>query len=234
VNPKQLAGERAVEHVESGMVVGLGTGSTAYFAIRKLGERVRAGLSVRGVPTSEQSRAQAADEGIPLVGFDQVAQIDLTIDGADEVDPAFNLIKGGGGALLREKIVATASTREIVVADESKQVGRLGAFALPVETVPFGWQVTAKRLKAIGCRPSLRGAGADEPFVTDNGNYVIDCDFGRIDDPAGLEARIEDVCGVVACGLFTGLVDSVIVGYENGTVVELTEPRPLTLASRTH
>ena len=136
-NPKQLAGERATEYVENGMVVGLGTGSTAFYAIQKLGERVRQGLTIRGIPTSEQSRKQAKEEGIPLTDFSQITRIDLTIDGADEVDPAFHLTKGGGGALLREKIVASATRVQIIVADESKLKDRLGAFPLPVEVVPF-------------------------------------------------------------------------------------------------
>lgn len=226
MDPKQLAGERAVERVAAGMVVGLGTGSTAYFAIRKLGERVRGGLRVRGVPTSEQSRDQALEEGIPLVSLDDVDRVDLTIDGADEVDPAFNLTKGGGGALLREKIVASATVQEIIVVDESKLRPRLGDFPLPVEVVPFAAAHVSRRLEALGCTASLRQADG-RAFVTDNGNHICDCRFGRIDDPADLEARVESVCGVVTCGLFVGLAHRIVIGRSDGTVEEREQPQPL-------
>ncbi len=227
MDAKQQAGERAVDYVEDGMVLGLGTGSTAFFAIRKLGQRVRDGLSISGVPTSEQSRAQAEEEGIPLVGLEAVTGVDVTIDGADEIDPAFNLTKGGGGALLREKIVAAASNTEIIVADESKLKDRLGAFPLPVEIVRFAHGYTARRLEGLGCRATLRSDGQDT-FVTDNGNYILDCDFGRIDDPPHLESEMASICGVVACGLFVGLADRIVIGCKDGTVRELSEPTPLT------
>jgi ribose 5-phosphate isomerase A len=225
-NPKQVAGERASDNVEDGMVVGLGTGSTATFAIRKLGERVRQGLNIRGIPTSEQSHAQARDEGIPLIDFSEITRIDLTIDGADEVDPAFNLTKGGGGALLREKIVASASQTEIIVVDETKLKDRLGAFPLPVEVTPFGWQIARGHLEDLGCRALLR-MQEDAPFLTDNGNHILDCAFGRIDDPPALEAQITAICGVVECGLFTGLAHRIIIGKADGTCEERTEPQPL-------
>jgi ribose 5-phosphate isomerase A len=226
MNPKQLAGERAADYVEDGMILGLGTGSTAYFAIRKLGQRVRDGLKVSGIPTSEQSRAQAQEEGIPLVSFEQVDTVDLTIDGADEVDPAFNLTKGGGGALLREKIVASASAVEIIVIDQSKLRPHLGAFPLPVEVVPFASSRTSRQLEALGCNATLRRNGT-EAFLTDNGNYVYDCSFGSISAPAQLESNVESICGVVACGLFVGLADRIVVGLDDGTVRELEEPQPL-------
>jgi ribose 5-phosphate isomerase A len=206
------------------MVVGLGTGSTACFAIRKLGERVARGLSIRGVPTSRQSAELAETAGIPLTDLSAVDRIDLTIDGADEVDPAFCLIKGGGGALLREKIVASASQTEIVVVDASKVKDCLGSFPLPVEVTPFGWPSVSRRLAALGCVPVLRGAGG-EPFVTDNGNYILDCPFGRIDAPGDLENRILHIPGVVECGLFVGLVHRVLIGRDDGTCQEWTEPR---------
>ena len=225
-NPKQLAGERAVDYVEDGMVVGLGTGSTAYFAIQRIGKRVKQGLCIRGVSTSEQSHELALKLGIPLTDLSEVDRIDLTIDGADEVDPAFNLIKGGGGALFREKIIASLSRTEIVVIDETKARDRLGAFPLPVEVVPFGWQVTRKRLEGLGCRTDLRLRDGG-PFVTDNGNYIVDCAFGRIDDPPALEARIIPICGVVECGLFIGLAHRIVIGRTDGTVEERTEARPL-------
>lgn len=225
-NPKQAVGERATDYVEDGMIVGLGTGSTAYFAIQKLGERIEQGLRIRGVPTSEQSRAQAREVGIPLTGFSEVAHIDLTIDGADEVDPAFNLTKGGGGALLREKIVASASQTKIVVVDETKLKDRLGAFPLPVEVVPFGWQVAQKRLEALGCHARLR-IQDNAPFATDNGNHILDCAFGRIDDPPTLEQQIVTICGVVECGLFTALAHRIIIGKTDGPLEERTEAKPL-------
>ena len=223
IHPKKLAGERAAAYVEDGMVVGLGTGSTAFFAIQKLGQRITEGLDICGIPTSEQSRIQAESENIPLIGFDKVTRIDLTIDGADEFDPYFNLIKGGGGALLREKIVASLSDREIIVADESKTVAHLGAFPLPVEVIPFGWQAIQRQLVDLeDCHPTLRNAQDNTPFVTDNGNYIIDCDFGRIDDPPTLEKKINALCGVVECGLFIGLTDRIIIGKTDGTIEERT------------
>ena len=223
-NPKQLAGERAAELVDNGMIVGLGTGSTAFFAIQSLGDRVRAGLRIRGIPTSEQSRIQAERESIPLIGFSDTNQVDLTIDGADEIDPAFNLIKGGGGALFREKIVATASLREIIVADESKLKNRLGDFPLPVEVVPFGWEFVRFQIEALGCHASLRVI-ENRAFVTDNGNHILDCAFGAIHDPPDLERRIAAVCGVVESGLFTGLAHRVVIGKADGTLEERVNPR---------
>ena len=222
-NPKQLAGECAAHMADDGMVVGLGTGSTAYFAIRRLGERVRDGLRIHGIPTSEQSRIQAEREGIPLMDFAETTGIDLTIDGADEIDPAFNLIKGGGGALLREKLVATASRREIIVADESKLKNRLGGFPLPVEVTPFGWQYVRMQVEALGCRASLR-VQDNRTFVTDNGNHILDCAFGVINDPADLERRIAAICGVVESGLFVGLAHHVVIGKADGTFEERINP----------
>ncbi len=226
INPKQVTGERAAEYVEDGMVVGLGTGSTAFFAIKQLGDRVRQGLKIQGIPTSEQSHAQAEAEGIPLTDFAHVNVVDLTIDGADEVDPAFNLTKGGGGALLREKIVASASRSEIIVVDESKMKTRLGAFPLPVEVVPFGWQFTLKCIRELGCEPVLRTSGG-ATFRTDNGNYILDCPFGVIEAPPVLERDILTTSGVVECGLFTGLATRILIGRPDGSVEELTEPQPL-------
>jgi len=221
-NPKQLAGERAASYVEDDMVVGLGTGSTAFFAIKKLGERVSRGLRICGIPTSEQSRIQAEAEKIPLVEFNAITSIDLTIDGADEFDPHFNLTKGGGGALLREKIVASLSRSEIIIADESKSVVQLGAFPLPIEVIPFGWQAIVRQLAELGSHPTLRTTNDHSPFVTDNGNYIIDCDFGQIDDPPKLEKTINRICGVVECGLFIGLADRIIIGKTDGTIEERT------------
>ena len=221
-NPKQLAGEKAALYVENNMVVGLGTGSTAFFAIQKLGQQVSQGLVIRGIATSEQSRVQAESENIPLVDFDAITAIDLTIDGADELDPQFNLTKGGGGALLREKIVASLSHTEIIIADESKLVKKLGACPLPVEVIPFSWQAMERQLADLGSTPKLRTHKDGTPFVTDNGNYIIDCNFGQIDDPPALESTINGICGVVECGLFIGLADRIIIGKTDGTTEERT------------
>jgi len=216
---KQLAGERAAQYVEDNMIVGLGTGSTAFFAIQTLGQRVAKGLKIKGIPTSEQSRRQALSEKIPLIDFDHTTHVDLTIDGADEIDPKFNLTKGGGGALLREKIVAQNSTTEIIIVDPSKRVQHLGAFPLPVEVIPFGWQATRNHISRLGCEPKLR-LHKNAPFITDNGNYILDCDFQTILDPPTTEQALNIICGVVECGLFTGLTDRVIIGYPDGTIEE--------------
>jgi len=208
---KRRAGERAVELVRDGMAVGLGTGSTAYWAVARLGARVREGLRVRCVPTSRRTEEQARALGIPLTTFADVRELDLTIDGADEIGPGLALIKGGGGALLREKLVAAASRRLVVVADASKRVGALGRFPLPVEVVPFAWEVTARRVAAVTASAPAPRREAGELYVTDNGNYVLDCPCGEIDDPARLERELKLLPGVVECGLFVGLADLAFV-----------------------
>ncbi|HZI17644.1 MAG TPA: ribose-5-phosphate isomerase RpiA [Pyrinomonadaceae bacterium] len=215
---KRLAGYRAAEFIEDGMTVGLGTGSTAYFMVERLGARVREeGLSVRCVPTSRRTEEQARALGIPLVSFAEVGALDLALDGADEIGPDLALVKGGGGALLREKLVAAAARRFVVVADAGKRVGALGAFPLPVEVVPFAWEVTARRVAAVaGAEPELRRAGS-EVYVTDNGNYILDCHCGRIEEPARLERGLKLLTGVVECGLFVGMADLAVVS-DGGTV----------------
>lgn len=221
---KRAAALRAAQLVEGGMRVGLGTGSTAAFLVRRLGERVRGeGLRIRGVPTSEATARIAREEGIEVVELDEAGWLDLTIDGADEVDGAFRLIKGGGGALLREKIVAAASARMVVIADEGKRVGTLGAFPLPVEVIPFGLRATERlireRLEELdlgGRGTALRMAGA-EPFVTDQGNRILDLALGRIGDPEGLAVALNGIPGVVENGLFLGLCDALVLGREDGT-----------------
>jgi len=201
------------------MSLGLGSGSTAAIMLELLGRRVREGLCVRGIPTSDMSRQLAEREGIPIVGFDQVSYLDLTIDGADEVDPDLNVIKGGGGALLREKIVASLSRRVVIIVDSHKQVRRLGGFALPVEVVQFAWQPLAVRLAELGVQPVLRPGRDGLPLVTDEGNYILDCAFGRIEKPAALAALLNAVPGVVEHGLFVDMVHTVIVGRGEGTEV---------------
>ncbi|WP_123040333.1 ribose-5-phosphate isomerase RpiA [Cohnella candidum] len=215
---KKRAGERAAAFVQGGMVVGLGTGSTAYWAILKLGERVREGLSIRGIPTSERSKELAERLGIPLTTFAEVEKIDLTIDGADEIDPRFNLIKGGGGALFREKMAAVNSDKVVIVADDSKRVAELGKFRVPIEVVPFGWEATARRIREIGGQTSLRMA-EEKPFRTDNGNWILDGDFGAIREPAELHRQLKLTTGVVETGLFPEAAD--IVVWATDTDVEV-------------
>ena len=214
---KRLAAAAAIAEVEDGMVLGLGSGSTAAFAVEALAARVTKGLGVVAIPTSERTAAQARRLGIRLSSFAEHRRVDMTIDGADEVEiGTLNLIKGRGGALLREKIVASASDRMVVIVDEGKLVDRLGQHApVPVEIVAFGWQVTLDRLADLGARPTLRVVG-DEPIRTDSGNYIADCAFGEIGDAADLERRLAAITGVVESGLFVGLAARVIVGTRSG------------------
>jgi ribose 5-phosphate isomerase A len=215
---KREAAEAAVELVQDGMVVGLGTGSTAAFAVEALARRHREGLRFVGIPTSERTAAQATAAGIPLTSFDEHRQIDLTIDGADEVERGtLNLIKGLGGALLREKIVAAASRRLAIIVDGAKLVDRLGTRApVPVEVVAFGLEATGAALEGLGASARLRLSSAGEPFVTDSGNRILDCSFGPIADPARLDERIRRVVGVVESGLFIGRADPVFVADAAG------------------
>ncbi len=211
---KRKAAERAVEFVESGMVVGLGHGSTAIFAVRRIADLLDAGelQNIVGVPCSLQVEADARELGIPLTTLDEHPVVDLTIDGADEVDPDLNLIKGGGGALLREKIVAQASRREIIVVDESKFSPALGTrWPVPVEVVPFGYRSQATYIKSLGAGIALRQNSDGAPFKTDQGNLILDCHFGPISDPARLAAQLNERAGIVEHGLFLGLATDVIV-----------------------
>ena len=214
---KRLAAEASLAAVQDGMVLGLGTGSTAAFMVEALGRRVQAGLKIVGIPTSERTAAQAAALGIPLVDFSTHPVIDLTIDGADEVDMrTLDLIKGLGGALLREKIVASASRRMTVIVDGGKLVPELGrTVRLPVEIVAFGWQATALRLRETGADVRLREAGAG-PFRTDGGNYILDCAFPGIPDAGALQARLKGITGVVETGLFVGIATTIIAGTPDG------------------
>jgi ribose 5-phosphate isomerase A len=224
INVKQLAAEKAVEYVKDGMKVGLGTGSTAYWAIRKLGERVSEGLKITAVATSRASEEQARELGIPMVAFGDIDSLDLTIDGADELDSSLQLIKGGGGALLREKIVASNSTRMIVIADEGKVVSTLGKFPLPVEIVPFAWEWTVAELAKLGCQPELRRSG-EELYKTDNGNYIADCRFEAIESAPKLALTIQSIPGVVDHGLFIGIAAMAIIGKHDGSI-EIIEAQP--------
>ncbi len=209
LNEKKEVGEKALEYVKDGMVVGLGTGTTVFYTITKLGQLVKQGLSIKGVPTSEQTKQLAIKLGIPLVSFNEIEQIDVTIDGADEVDLELNLIKGGGGALLREKIIANAANNFIVVADSDKNVDTLGTFPLPIEVVPFGYEMTVKHIRELGGSPKLRQMDGT-PYLTDNGNYIIDSSFQEITNPGELEKNLNHIPGVVDNGLFVGMADIVI------------------------
>lgn len=216
---KQLAGLKASEYVTDGMVVGLGTGSTAYYFVEELGRRIKEeGLSIIGVTTSSQTTQQAQRLGIPLKAVDAIDVIDVTVDGADEVDPQFNGIKGGGGALLMEKIVATPSKEYIWVVDASKMVDCLGAFKLPVEVVPYGSERLFRYFDKEGFKPSYRQKDGKR-FVTDMQNYIIDLDLGKIEDPVGLGNRLKAMVGVVEHGLFNGMVNKVIVASQDGVHV---------------
>lgn len=219
ISEKQRAAEAAVEYVKDGMIVGLGTGSTTEFAVKKLGERVRDGLAIRGIPTSDVTKVQAEEEGIPLIDFSETMYIDLTIDGADEIDVNLNMIKGGGAALLREKIVASASKEEIIIVSHEKFVKQLGSFPLPVEVIPFGWQVIFNQLETLGGSPDLR-LKQGQPLRTDQGNYIIDCRFRQILDAAQLEQRLNMIPGVVENGLFTGLCTRMIMAEGEKIVVK--------------
>ena len=216
---KQLAAEAAADLVEDGMTVGLGTGSTAAFAIRRLGARMSEGLKIRGLPTSNQSEQLAREVGIPLLDFSQVTALDMTLDGADEFDPALNLIKGGGGALFREKIVAAASARLIIFADHTKQVPRLGKFPLPLEVNPFGWQAAAKKVEAL-CPSVVLRQDASGPFLTDNHGYILDCAFNEIPDPPALDAQLKAITGIVETGLFIRMAEMVCLG-DGGAVRQI-------------
>ena len=217
---KRKAGERAVDFVTSGMVLGLGHGSTTIFALRRIAALLETGelQDILGIPTSSQVERDARELGIPLTTLNEHSGIDLTIDGADEVDSDLNLIKGGGGALLREKIVAQASRREIIVVDETKLSPSLGVqWPLPVEVTPFGWRSQEAFLKSLGARVSLRLAKAGTPFETDQGNLILDCDFVTLSNPTSLASRLDRRAGIVEHGLFLGLASDVIVGTEEGT-----------------
>lgn len=216
---KRIAAEAAVAHVRDGMVVGLGTGSTARYVVLALGERVKAGLKIKGVPTSQGTAELARKSGIPLVETEDSWAIDVDIDGADQVDPQLNLIKGGGGALLKEKIVATAARQVIIVVDHTKLVPALGnSFPLPVEVVPFGWGSTARQIDELGMKPVLRERNG-EIFRTEAGHYILDLHIGRIENPAELETRLNLIPGVVETGLFVGRTDILMVGTPQGVEV---------------
>jgi ribose 5-phosphate isomerase A len=230
---KKEAAEAAAKLVETGMIVGLGTGSTAAFVVGELGRRVaQEGLRIVGIPTSERTAEQARSLKIPLTTLAEHSEIDLTIDGADEVERGtLYLIKGHGGALLREKIVAAASKQMAVVADESKLVERLGThFSVPVEVVPFGWQATERKLSRLGANPSLRLGVDKKPYVTDGGHYIVDCAYGPLHSPKEVADELDHVVGVVEHGLFLGLVSRVFMAGQGG--VKVLTPKAESSASK--
>ena len=218
---KQAAARAAVELVKSGEIVGLGSGSTAAFAVQFLAERVRAGLKILGIPTSIHTQQLATQLGIPLTTLDEHPVIDIDIDGADEIDPQLNLIKGGGGAFLREKIIASVSRRFIVIGDSEKQVSTLGRFPLPVEVVPFAENLIKTRIEALGAKVSLRPNTNGKPYVTDEGHHILDCNFGKIADPAGLAQKLRAIPGLVEHGLFVGMAEMALVGKGGDVVLRL-------------
>lgn len=216
---KRAAGRRAAEFVTSGQVVGLGTGSTVFFTLERLAERIKdEGLAIRGIPTSLDTEGKARDFGIPLTTLDECSEIGVTIDGADEIDGAFDMIKGGGGALLREKVVASVSREVVIVVGADKVVDQLGTtFKLPVEVVPFARHVVTRAIEQLGGLPKVRG-GEGAPFVTDNGNHILDVHYEQgIDDAAALEASLDRIPGVVESGLFISLAHAMIVGRDDGS-----------------
>ncbi len=219
ISEKQRSAEAACEYVKDGMIVGLGTGSTAEFAVKKIGELVRNGLSIRGIPTSDPTKILAESEGIPLIDFSETMFIDLTIDGADEIDANLNMIKGGGAALLREKIVASASREEIIIVSVSKLVQQLGAFPLPVEVIPFGWQVVFNQLESLQGNPELR-LKQGQPSVTDQGNFIVDCHFRKIENPEQLEQHLNMIPGVVENGLFINLCTRMIMADGENIIIK--------------
>lgn len=215
---KKAAAELAVEYVEDGMVLGLGSGTTVYWLLKRLGELVDQGLNIKGIPSSLRTEGWAKEFGIPLTDFSEVEMLDLAIDGADEIDPDFQLTKGGGGSLVREKLVNAHARQVIIIADGSKMVDRLGNFPLPVEVLQFAWQRTADKIAALGATPVLRERDG-EVFVSNNGNYILDCAFGSIEDPRALHKELKLLLGVVETGLFIDMTDKVILAGPEGAQV---------------
>lgn len=220
---KQKAGEYAATFIETGMTIGIGTGSTVYYFIQALAKKIKGGLVIKGVPTSKQTELLAKELNIPLVDLNEVAQLDLTVDGADEIDPQLQLIKGGGGALLQEKIVAAASKKLVIIADETKLVDTLGKFPLPVEVITFAWKQTQRHIQELGCSKIVLRTKNEMPFITDHGHYILDCYFEKIDNAALLQQQLNNIPGVVENGLFVNMATSAIVAYSDGSIKEITK-----------
>ncbi|QBP42485.1 ribose-5-phosphate isomerase RpiA [Paenisporosarcina antarctica] len=215
---KKIAGEKAVEYIEDGMVLGLGSGSTVYWTLKKLGGLIEQGLNIKGIPSSLRTEGWAKYFNVPLTDFSDVQVLDLAIDGADEIDPNFNLTKGGGGSLVREKMVNFHAKKVIIIADQSKMVDELGKFPLPVEVLQFGWQVTAQKIADLGAKPVLRERDGCF-FVSNNDNYILDCEFNSIPDPEKLHHSLKQLLGVVETGLFVNMTDMVILAGAKGVKV---------------
>lgn len=222
---REAAARYCADQIQDGMLVGLGTGRAATRFVKLLAERVRDGLNITGMPTSYATEALAREEGIPLVGFGETTRLDIVVDGADEVAPGLALIKGGGGALLHEKIVASIAERMLVVAEDPKLVRLLGKFPLPVEVIPFGWEAVEARLTALGGNP-VRRIKDDKIFITDEGNYILDCHFNQIQDPAALAQTLKSMVGVVEHGLFIGMATEAVIGREDGVLVLTRDSSP--------
>ncbi|MEO6314067.1 MAG: ribose-5-phosphate isomerase RpiA [Chitinophagaceae bacterium] len=215
---KKLAAMHAIERIQANMIVGIGTGSTVYWFIEELARRVKEGLVCRCVPTSLATYKLATELGLSLMTLNEVSKIDLTVDGADEVDPALNLIKGGGGALLQEKMVAAASDKLIIIADSSKFVKALGVFPLPVEVIPYGWKQVQEHISFTNDIGAVLRLKDDQPYVTDHGHYILDCHFNQISDPVKLSISLHDIPGVVENGLFIKMANEAIIAAADGTV----------------
>jgi len=226
MNEKQIAAEKAVEFIQNGMILGLGTGSTVNFFLKKLSEKVKKGLQITGVSSSNSTTSLALSYNIPLISINEIEEIDLTVDGADEIDEQFNGIKGSGGALLYEKIIASISKKNIWIVDSSKLVSRLGKFPLPVEVVSFGFKQTLNKLKQAGFNPSLRIKNG-EIFQSDGGNYVVDLKLGKIENPGKLSREIKLINGVIDNGLFINTPDLILVGYKDEVKVLENNSRTL-------
>lgn len=223
MDKKKIAGEKATEYVKDGMILGLGTGSTAYHMVNKIGEMVKAGMDLKGVPTSKATEEQAKALGIPLLSINEVDHIDIDIDGVDEIDPAFNATKGGGGALFREKVVADLADMVIWICDDSKLVDSLGAFPLPIEILQYGYTQTIKKMAAYGWNPVLRERDG-KVFVTDNGNYIVDLHLEKPVDIQDVKQKLSTIVGVLETGQFLNFCKYLIVGSDNGVqVIENTK-----------
>lgn len=216
---KKRVGTYAADYVQQGMTIGIGTGSTVYWLLQELGNRVQQGLQFKAVPTSRQTQTLATEMGIVLADLNAINELVLTIDGADEIAPDLQLIKGGGGALLQEKIVASASKQLIIIADETKMVPLLGHFPLPVEVIPFGWKQVERKIRQLGCKQVVLRQKNNETFISDHGHYILDCHFESIPDPAGLNQELQFIPGIVETGLFIQMADLAITGYADGRIL---------------
>jgi ribose 5-phosphate isomerase A len=220
---KKLVGVYAAQFVQQDAVIGLGTGTTVYWLLQELGNRVKQGLRFTAVPTSTQTLTIGTSLGIQFKELNDIEELSITIDGADEADPQLQLIKGGGGALLQEKMVAAATKKLIIIADHTKVVGQLGKFPLPVEVIPFGWKHVQKHIAKLGCEKIVLRAKGNETYITDNHNYILDCWFGQIENPAALNTALHAIPGVVETGLFINMAAEVIAGYPDGRIVTFTQ-----------